>query len=45
MGKAKDVECPKCKAPAGLPCSEKGSIVAPHVERGRSARWVAMGIN
>lgn len=45
VGKALDVDCPRCGASANNHCTEKNEKTPPHVERGRSARWVRMGIN
>jgi hypothetical protein len=41
IGKALTAECPRCLVQAGQPCQDKpGELrTAPHVERGRAARW------
>lgn len=43
IGFAKDVNCPVCFVLATHGCVDsKGNYRAPHVERGRTARWVSM---
>ncbi len=45
IGRAIEVSCPRCESIPQEKCREEGKPVsAPHVERGRLARWVAMGI-
>jgi hypothetical protein len=40
VGRARDVDCPRCEMAAGVNCENETG--APHVERGRLARWVEM---
>ncbi len=43
IGNAKDVDCPVCFARHGEHCQDQGGRYRPpHVERGRTARWVSM---
>ena len=49
IGAALEVECPRCGSAVGAPCyavkddiEAAGIRTAPHVERGRAARWMKM---
>lgn len=42
VGVAKNVACPVCFQPAGKPCLYQGGAF--HLERGRAARWLEMGM-
>lgn len=45
LGRAKDIDCPVCKADKEQACKdEHGQVRAPHMERGRMARWAQMGV-
>lgn len=47
IGKAKDVTCPVCLAECGERCWDAPTSLQEgpyHVERGRMARWVEMGV-
>lgn len=37
---AKTVACPSCQTPAGQQCPQGPN----HIERGRLARWIKMGL-
>ncbi len=43
IGKALSIDCPRCSVAAGEKCrNPEGATCPPHVERGRTARWLQM---